>query len=75
MSEEETIEEKRARWRSVGVSAEALPTRQPDNRSQWQRMKKWEKEHAAARQIAKTEHKADLKSLKDAPEMLKKLGG
>ena len=72
---EETIEEKRARWRSVAVSAEALPTRKPDNRSQWQRMKKWEKENEAARKIGKTEHRDELKSLAEAPALLRKLGG
>lgn len=49
----ETPEERRARWRSVGVSASAMPTRSADSQYQWDRMARWEKEHAAARELQK----------------------
>jgi hypothetical protein len=72
---EETHEERLARWRSVAVSSQAMPTRKADNKAQWDRMKRWDEEHKAAETLVKTGHRDKIKSLSTAPETLKALGG
>lgn len=70
---EETPEERRARWRSVAVSSQAMPTRKASNKAEWDRMSRWDQENAAAKQIVDAGH--ELKSLTKAPEHLRALGG
>lgn len=56
--------------------AAALPTRSggSKNQAEWDRMKRWEVEHDAARQLAKSGVR-DINSLSEAPERLRELGG
>ncbi len=68
---EETPEERRARWRSVAVSASAMPTRRSEAKEGIDRTKRWQQEHDAARTIVK--HGEELKSLTKAPEHLRAL--
>jgi hypothetical protein len=70
---EETPEERRARWRSVGVHASALPTRGTALQGQWDRMSTWEKEHQAARELKAAG--ITPPNLKAAPAMVKDLNG
>jgi hypothetical protein len=67
----ETPEERRARWRSVAVSAAATPTRKAENLGQWGRMANWESEHAAAKQLKKAGIVPP--TLADAPRMVREL--
>ena len=67
---EETPEERRARWRSVAIGASALPTRSK-TQGEWDRMKRWEGEHAAARQLRSAG--ITPPTLADAPRMVQEL--
>jgi hypothetical protein len=68
----EAIAERRSRWLSVGVDSRAMPTR-TQNSQEWDRMKRWEKEHDAARTLAKAGK--EITTLAEAPAQLKALGG
>ncbi len=67
----ETVAERRARWLSVGTSAEALPTRAPQARSELSRTKTWEREHDAARELAR--NGVEVPQLAKAPGLVKAL--
>lgn len=54
------------------ISGKALPTR-ANTSAEWARMKRWESEHDATRQLAKSGVKVD--NLAEAPAKLKALGG
>ncbi len=69
----EAIAERRARWLSVSVDGSAMPTRKPTMGAEWDRMKQWEKNHDAARQLKKAGKK--LTTLANAPAELEALGG
>lgn len=68
---EETREERIARWRSVGVSAAAMPTRKGTAKAELDRTKRWEKENDAFASLAKQGITAP--SHEDAPAMLQSL--
>lgn len=73
----ETKEEwKRRIGNGPAIGASALPTRGSGskNQAEWDRMKRWEKEHDAARQLAKAGVR-DLNNLAEAPDRLRSLGG
>lgn len=69
----ETVEERRARWLSVGASGAALPTRRPAVGQELNRTKKWETEHDAYRTLRKAGHQPQ--TVADAPADLARLGG
>ena len=69
--------ETREQWRArIGngpaVSGSAMPTRARTG-DEWARMKRWEKEHDAARKLVKGGH--ELTTLAEAPAQLKAVGG
>lgn len=68
----ETPEERRARWRSVAIGANALPTRSR-TQHEWDRMKRWEGEHDAAKQLKAAG--ITPPTLADAPKMVQELNG
>ena len=70
----ETREEWKARIGSgPGIAASARPTTAGESAGQWERMKRWEKEHDATRTLAK--HGVKVDNLKEAPGKLEALGG
>lgn len=69
----ETKEQWKARiGNGPAVSGSALPTR-ANTGGEWARTKRWEREHAAARELVKGGH--ELTTLAEAPAQLKAVGG
>ena len=69
----ESVDERRARWLSVGVSASALPSRRPQAAGELVRTKVWEAENAAYKECRRGGVQPE--SVASAPGMLEALNG